>query len=304
MKSKKALGRKLYLLLAVPFVILAAAFIFFSLPPAHVSSQSVSGIQFRSQVWSGEITITGDVTILRDLTIMPGTVIKFEVQDDQGKGLEVGPDGFNDDDPTRLISYAQSHASLDINGKLLAQGTPEQPIIFTSAAAHPALADWEAVSPGGDGSIIEHATIEYSRNGISPVGSHLNSVFRNNVVRHTMWGCFSLGASSPQVISNEAYDCGHEAIDVNGGSPLIEGNTIHDSHTGIVVLKGSPQIRNNIIRSFGDGIHVEPGATPQLAGNRIEPAPPNSTSEWRYGSFAYTASDAPAPQTPQGAGSK
>jgi hypothetical protein len=247
-----------------------------------------SGVLDKGEVWGGTIHVTGDVLILKDLTILPGTIVGFAVQDDQRQGQEIAADGFNDLDPTRLVSYGKMHSSLTVVGKLIAAGTPEERIIFTSAAENPKIADWEVINPQGDGSLIEYATIEWSRGGIS-LGNDPkpNSIFRNNRIGYTMWGSISTGWSSAQVYDNEIYECGHEGIDVQGGNPIIENNTIYDCHVGIVVLRGSAVVRNNVMTNVGNGIHVGGDATPVLENNQIEVAPLGSTKEWCYGSFCY-----------------
>jgi len=264
--------------------------------PEHIHNQNISGVFMKSQIWSGEILITGDVLILKDLTILPGSVIKFAVQDDQQKGYEIPADGYMDIDPTRLISYGKTHSSLTVRGRLNASGTSEKRILFTSAAENPKIADWEGIYPQGDGSLIEYAVVEWSRSGIAlSDGPTPNSIFRNNIVRQTFWGAISTGWSSCQVYNNEIYECGHEGVDVQGGNPIIENNTIYNSHAGIVVLRGSAVIRNNIMKNVGNAIHIGKDASPILENNYAKLAPEDSKKEWRYGDFAYTMFGHPAP---------
>jgi len=239
------------------------------------------------QTWSGEVLITGDVFIRGDLTILPGTIVRFAVQDDQARGEEIGPDGYNDMDPTRLLEYEESHSGLHIGGKLIASGTPDEWIIFTSAAEEPAYADWVSIGFQGDGSLIEYSLIEWSRNGITPGRNQPNTIIRNNVINYTLWGAISSGYSGAQIYNNEIWETGHEGIDVQGGDPLIENNVIYNSNSGIVILRGSATVRNNTMINVGGGIHVVEGATPTLENNYIEHAPEHSTMEWRYGDFAY-----------------
>lgn len=236
---------KKWLLIVLVIIVMVGCFFIYSSIPQHVQDQSVSGLYPRTQIWSGEILLTGDVTVLRGLTILPGTTVKFAVQDDQQRGYETPADGYNDLDPTRLLSYGETHASLTVFGKLKAIGTPEKRILFTSAAAEPGIADWEAIYPKRDGSIIEYATIEWSRNGISPGKNQPNSIFRNNIIRYAFWGAISSWTSSSQIYNNEIYECGHEGIDVQGGTPIITNNTVYDCHAGIVVLRGSAIVKDN-----------------------------------------------------------
>ena len=286
--------KKLILISALAILILAVAGYFYFAGNKQVSwqgsksSQNISGRFRGDQTWSGEILITGDVGIGGNLTILPGTVVRFDIGDDQHSGEEIGPDGFNDSDPTRLIEYEKTHSGLYVSGKLIAVGTSDKQIVFTSAAEKPNYADWVSIGFGGDGSIIEYCIVEWSRNSITPGRNQPNTIIRNNVVRNTFWGAIGAGFSGAHVYNNEIWEAGHEGIDVQGGNPTIENNVIHNAHAGIVILSGLAIVRNNTMINVGNGIHVgKEGATPILENNNVELAPNGSTKEWRYGNFAY-----------------
>jgi len=253
--------------------------------PKPVSNTKLSGDYEESQVWSGNITITGDTTIHGSLEILPGTTVMFEVQDDQQGGNEVEADGFNDLDPTRLRNYEISHSSLNVLGKLTAVGRADEPITFTSAAGEPKYADWIAVQLESDGSEMRHCIVDWSRNGITIGRNQPNTMVKNCVINHTFWGAVSVGWSGAQIINNEIWEAGHEGIDVQGGDARIEGNRIQNAHAGIVILRGSSVVRNNMMKDVGSGIHVGGEATPTLEDNTVELAPSDSKLEWGYGSF-------------------
>ncbi len=282
-------GRKILLFIVSPGAVLLILAVAVYLSPKVVSDTSLSGNYYRDQIWNGEITITGDVYIRQALTIRPGTTIKFLVQDDRARGTEIMADGFNNDDPTRLESYATSHSSLEIGGNLTARGTKEQPITFTSAAETPTTADWEAVYIHGPESIVEYAIVDYSRNGLTPTsipGDHV--IIQNNSMHSNFWSAVSTGYSSAQVLNNEIYESGHEGIDSQGGSPTIIGNYIYHSNTGIVIMSGGGTISGNVIQYCGNGIYTEEGASPTVSDNSIEYPVDNSTKEWRYNNeFTY-----------------
>lgn len=77
------------------------------------------------QVWQGEVRIRGVVTVKKDghLTILPGTKVVFEPLDRDGDGIGDG--------------------ELLVEGGLVARGTRQAPIVFTSGAARPQAADWK-----------------------------------------------------------------------------------------------------------------------------------------------------------------
>ncbi|OGI19259.1 MAG: hypothetical protein A3J06_03865 [Candidatus Moranbacteria bacterium RIFCSPLOWO2_02_FULL_48_19] len=250
------------------------------------SNTSVSGWFIGNQIWNGDIYVTGDVEILGNLTVLPGATIKFSVGDDRHKGDEVPTDGFNDKDPTRLKSYTTTHSSLFVLKKFIAKGTKDRPIIFTSAASKPNLADWEAIIFQGDGSIVENIIVEYTRNGINPIGEQPNSVIQNSISRHAMWGAISAANSNIKIINNNLSDAGHEGIDLKfNGNQEVVGNTINDCHTGIASIAGSQLIKNNIITNCGDGVYIDAQSSATSINNTFVPAPAESQRIWRYGNY-------------------
>ena len=257
------------------------------LRPGTRIGQEISGGFRGNQTWSGEILITGDVGIDGSLTILPGTIVRFTVGDDQGSGEEIAADGFNDNDPTRLLKYEKAHSGLYVTGKLIAVGTADEQILFTSAAEEPNYADWVSIGFGGDGSIIENCVVEWSRNSITPGRNQPNTIIKNNLIKNTYWGGIGGGFSGAQILDNEIIEAGHEGIDVQGGNPVVENNIIKNAHAGIVILNDSAIVRNNTMINVGGGIHVDDRATPILENNSVELAPKNSTKEWRYEDFAY-----------------
>ncbi len=163
-----------------------------------------------------------------------------------------------------------------------------------AAAATPALADWQGIGFFGNGSRFERVVVEWSRNGITPVNwrlsRHQDSVLRNSVVRHTLWGCVSGGDSSMHVIANEISDCGHEGIDQQDGNMTIRDNVITRSQGGIVVLAGSPTIEGNRFIDVRVGppvVVVAPGATPRVGENEVVRYAQPGSMKWTYQGFSY-----------------
>ena len=281
------MGKKKIVIVICILLFIAVGFIIFKFFSTTKSANAtISGIYLGNQVWSEEILITGDTEILGSLTVLPDTIVKFVVGDDRELGDEVEKDGFNDNDPTRLKSYTTMHSSLFILRKLIAQGTKAKKIIFTSAADKPYLADWEAIVFQGDGSILDNVVVEYTRNGINPIGKQPNSVIQNSISRHVMWGAISAANSNIKIINNHLSDAGHEGIDLKfNGNQEVSGNIIEDCHTGIASIAGSQLIKNNIITNCGDGVYIDPKSSAISIGNTFVSAPENSMREWRYGNY-------------------
>lgn len=101
-------------------------------------------------VWQGEIHLSGITSVKRGatLTIRPGTVVKFRRIDRDHN--EIG-DG-----------------EILVEGRLVARGTGDQEIVFTSAEQHPAVNDWSYVQflAADPGNVIEHCRFEYAFAGV------------------------------------------------------------------------------------------------------------------------------------------
>ena len=254
----------------------------------------LSGSFLGNQVWSGVITLTGDTNIIGNLTITPGTKVMFEVGDDQSSGDEVPADGFNDKDPTRLKSYSTTHTSLFILKKLIAKATPNNQIVFTSAAPKPNIADWEAVVFRGNGSILDNVVAEYNRNGLNPTGKQPDSIIQNSTVRYSFWGGISSANSNISIIGNHLSENGHEGIDLKHNGPqIVKNNIISDCHTGIASMAGEQVIEKNIITNCGDGVYIDKKSTAKSINNTFTSAPADSKKEWRYENYIIPIFDYP-----------
>lgn len=75
--------------------------------------------------------------------------------------------------PGAVIGFkkAGSPTGMTVNGSLVAQGTRENPVIFTSSACNPAPGDWNRLSFGttSKNSIIDNCIIEYATVGVNVV---------------------------------------------------------------------------------------------------------------------------------------
>ena len=116
--------------------------------------------------WSGTVVLRGQNVVRRGvtLTILPGTVVKFAWIDEDGDDIGDG--------------------ELTVEGRLVARGTRNNPILFTSAKESPAPKDWTFVQISvSKNSLVEHCIFEYAFSGLqvhySTATIH-QSLFRNN----------------------------------------------------------------------------------------------------------------------------
>ena len=250
---------------------------------ATPSEVTKSGHITKDETWSGVVHITGDVFVDSGvtLTILPGTRVLFAAHsDDQHSGK-----GFSDpfvesrDDPARTLEYAQSH--IEIIGKIIARGTPDNMITFTSDSPSPHHADWVRITLWS-GSIMEFCIVEYNLSGICPLGDDVT--VSHNIVRHVLWGGICSSHCSPTITHNNISDCGHEGIDVHGGSPAISHNAITQSHNGIIITEGaSPIIEDNtLVDNANCGIGVMENSSGLIRNNDIITQNRQSYYEWTY----------------------
>lgn len=119
------------------------------------------------ETWRGEVRVRGSVIVPKGvtLTILPGTVVRFEK-------IDVDGDGIGD-------------SELYVEGRLVAEGAPGNPIRFTSAEADPAPRDWKYLFvERSEGTSLLHCVSEYAFSGVQIHFSRAavrRCTFRNNV---------------------------------------------------------------------------------------------------------------------------
>ncbi len=238
-------------------------------PPVSASPNCTiaAGVIASNTTWSpGSCSIynvTGNVSVLNGvtLTIEPGTTIQFT-----------------------------NNTSLTIQGVLLAMGSANGPITFTSSNGSPLPGDWLGilfVDEASDaivnstfnyisGSIIQHSIIEYAQDGINLRNSipYIDS----NIIRNNFQGIDASSSYSsnptPLVIRNNtitfngddtvSFGYSGGGISVSGGLTYIAFNTIshnYSSPTGITSNGGG------ISAGFGDCIITENVIAYNQAGN-------------------------------------
>jgi hypothetical protein len=108
---------------------------------------TISDITTATTLETGKVyTVDGTVTVSAKLTIQPGTTIRFTNYSNYGSEL--------------IISAA---------GQIIAEGTKDSPIVFTSAkdvtGSTPAPGDWGRIQVNGSSSSFAYCTFSYAGNG-------------------------------------------------------------------------------------------------------------------------------------------
>ncbi len=195
----------------------------------------VKGAITQDMLWQGQLEITGDVIVLSGVTlsIAPGTVIKFK----KSSNTRIDP------------RFIFTSTELIIQGTLLAEGTPEQPILFTSAEEQPQMEDWAGIILDGvDSTVIKHVKIEFAQTAIYCINA------------------------SPKIEQNKLIQNKYGIICQLGSFPQIQQNEISAGEVGIACWNGSaPKIMaNHIFDNQQAGIFWGTGATPWFEKNIIE----------------------------------
>lgn len=222
--------------------------------------------------WSGIVVISGDIYIPPEvtLTIAPGTVVKFKKIDEKSD-----QNLFHTDSPY----YPQ--AELIIRGKLIARGTPEKQIVFTSAEMTPNPADWGAINfLGSQGNVVEYAKIYCAYNGIHAHGSEVK-VAHSEFARNGVGISFKKEEETPDVpwygrpsdlkISDSVFSKNKGAIGCRNSTAEIVNNEIRENKFfGIWPKEDCPAvIRYNEITDNDRGVYLYQVKGMQLEYNNI-----------------------------------
>jgi len=187
----------------------------------------------RDTVWSGEVRVDGIVHVRRGatLTILPGTRVAFSARRARPQDEHEGFSG----------------SGIRVEGRIVAAGTAERPIAFTSAGGAPSPGSWDRIFFSfSAGNRFEHCVVEGARYAFHAHFAEIDvsrCLFRDNEegVR--------LGASRGAIRDS-----------------VFTRNLVR----GINFREGRHEIRGNLVSGNGDGIflHSKAGAS-VIRGNAI-----------------------------------
>ena len=168
-------------------------------------------------VWSGEVRISGMAVVKKEgrLTILPGTRVVFTPLDRDGDGI------------------GDSH--LLVEGAILARGTSEAPILFTSGAAVPQKADWKFLylDFAREG-VLEHIIAEYAFSGVQV--HFCKARIAHSIFRHNVDGV-RFSTANLELTGSRIHDNTHGLrYEERRGAAHIHGNEIRDNDIGIFVV--------------------------------------------------------------------
>ncbi len=245
---------------------------FYKLFPAKVHDQTIKGVSanffpipqkakgarllLRDEVWSGEIYIPGSLIVPPWVTlrIQAGTVVKFKHSRDYKNPIR-----------GELIIEG---------GRLLAIGTPDQQIWFTSDAEDPVNGDWGLIwiRNSQRENIIKYAIIEYAQMGINIWTS--SATVSHSIIRWVNSECIYMERSNPIIEYNTIYNCGYNGIAMEqfNYDVKIRYNKIFNNfyNTGIHGEATEVEIEGNIVKNNKFGITFDDFSEAIIRNNLIE----------------------------------
>jgi hypothetical protein len=258
--------------------------------PASTPWREVNGVIEGEQTWSDFILVTGDIYIpsKSKLIVMPGTVVHIMPHKD------LTPSRFGH----QLHNCPYPKSEIIIDGFFEAQGTPSEPITFTSHADNPEPGDWGGILLRDNAQpallsylIIEFAdiniqirnssTIEYSiirnaygglkdcplakhwdvRTGVDLFGN--NAVARNNAIYNNTWG----------IHANQAHLSDPNRLITVEGNLLSNNNKTtpgYDVPNGVHICTANIEILGNDFVDNDWGIEIGLGTNVTIQANSFK----------------------------------
>jgi hypothetical protein len=202
----------------------------------------------------GNITVKGSdgADGITTLTVAPGAELRFKLY-------------------ARLYIGAYSGDP----GALVAEGTAENPILFTSNQATPAAGDWYGLTfynTTDDATTrLVHCVIEYAGRNSSGRAVYIymaSPMMTSCTIRYSQGDGFYVQNGEPLISGITISDCGRYGIYVVSGAATITGNTFTAiSGYDLYLLNGSGvTVTDN---SLSSGIYVNSGSLAQVSGNSL-----------------------------------
>lgn len=221
-------------------------------PPGAVPTRVYRGERFIGEdtTWEGEILIDGTVMVspVARLTIAPGTIVRFGFVDTDADGV--------------------GESELFIQGRLLAEGTREAPIVFTAVDGE-GRGRWGAINLMGTDAEESRLAWCLVEKGFRGLHSHFSrfraehSIFRNNY-RSIQF------QESTAAITDCAVTGSASALRFRDSTAAIDGLVVFGNTLGIQILRSSfSLVGSSLIGNALAGMHVRESEG-TIAGSRFE----------------------------------
>jgi len=224
------------LLAALCFIIVTGVSSSYAAEPLFLDKASIE----HDTTWSGTVILRGQNVVKKGatLTIMPGTVIKFVWIDDDGDNIGDG--------------------ELNIEGHIMARGTKDNMITFTSAQPEPKMKDWTflMISVNRD-SVIEYCVFEYAFTGVQV--HYSTATIKNNLIRHNFEG-IRFSTTDVDIEHNDIVDNTYGMrYESRGSRTSVTNNTFRDNQYGFFPVQkctSTVKIKDNNITSANYNVNM------------------------------------------------
>ncbi len=194
-------------------------------------------------VWQGRIEIAGVIRVPQGsrLIVMPGTIIEFLKRDTDGDGI--GENG------------------ILIQGRLIAKGTMELPIVFRSAERDKQMGDWDSINimdSAGAQNLIEYCRIEHAYRGLH---FHFSNVAVHNSFITNNYRGIQFQESQVDLMGNYLY-ANKSGLQGRDSDLIFSNNTIHNNYVGANFFRTTLVARgNSIVGNWKEGWRIREGVS-------------------------------------------
>lgn len=154
----------------------------------------------------GTYTVSGILRISAVWTIEAGTVIKLE------NGASI---------------------SVESSGMIIAAGTADKPITFTSSKATPVKGDWLGIDDAGNGSVYDYCVVEYAETGLEITGSI--PTVTNSRFRHNKYGLNLEGVGGMKAFSTNSFAFNDDPLGMNHTFDIDDSNSFADNARSFIL---------------------------------------------------------------------
>lgn len=216
----------------VPVIIAAVLAVVLSAVPGNAAVRQYEGGTINGDTtWEGRVEITGPLYVTKGavLTILPGTVVAFMPSDEDRDGIGDG--------------------ELHVEGRVVAEGTADKTITFTSGAAEPKMKDWTYIMIElGRDSLFRHCVFEYAFTGLQV---HFATAEVSQCLFHNNFEAMRFSTADVTIRENDfagnVYGIRYES---RGSRTVITANVFTaNEYAFFPVIKSGPEVRifaNNI----------------------------------------------------------
>ena len=212
--------------------------------------------------WCGLVRVSQNLLVPRGvtLTLAAGTKLLFKAY--------------------RGYKEPQRRLRLRVEGRLLAQGTPQEPIFFTTSALDARNGDWSMVKlVSARGSRLRHCVFEFAQHGLNIWNTDMD--LERVVIRFNNWeGLYAENNCTVTLRDSRVYGNGYNCIAVEQFVKLrVEGSYVANcGTTGVHLDASTAEVEGNLIEGCQEGLSLDNDASALVRGNRFTSQKNNAIS--------------------------